>query len=579
MTLRTFVSRHRRSVIITGIVALLLAGGIVLLNRPKKPQYVTAPVVRGDVVQTVEAVGTVASERELELRFAGIGIVSSVSVKEGDRVYAGQRLAALRSGGLSANVASQSAALQSALADLQAIEEGNRPEDIAVEQAQVENKQAALDAAKSSLQTATDSIAQEKDKVTVLQQEAQTTLSGQVDTARSTLSQQLVAGQNALASIDDVLGKTIVQDAVIKFRPGADSDIIANKNKALDGIGAAQKEGTNATDYHTALDALSKANAALQNAQSAIDQAYSLIIALPETNYFKNSDRETYKNTLETSRSQMQTASAALSAAFTSFQSASATYDTRLTAEQASMVAAQGAKATAEANVRTYQTALDTEKANLALKQAGPRSTDVDAARARVRAEQANLARAESDYSDTILVAPIAGTVTHVKIRIGEGLPAGAAVAMIGDSPFRTEMFVSEIDVPKVMLSQSGSVELDAFRGTHFQLRVSEVDAAATNKDGVSKYRVELDFLHPHPELKIGMTGDSTITTGIRKNALSVPRRAVLEDTDGHQYVRILQKDGTAANQSVTTGMEGASGDIEILSGLKEDETVVVLTK
>lgn len=579
MAISSFISRYRRSLIITAVIAVLLIAGISFLRRPKKPEYVTAPVSRGDIVQTVEAVGTVTSERELELRFAGVGIVSQVYVKEGARVYAGQRLAQLRSGSLGANVASQAASLQSALADLRAVEEGNRPEDIAVEQAQVQNKMSALDAAKSSLQNAVDNVTQGQAKVAALKQEADTSLSGQIATARSTLSLQLIAGQNALAAIDDVFGKTTVQDAIVKYRPGADSQILSEKRTTLDAMSSAQNAGAVAADYRAALEALDKSNASLASAQSVINEAYSLIVSLPETGYYRNSDRETDKNTLETSRSGVQTAANALSTAYSGFQSAAAAYDTRIATEQSNLVSAQGAKSRAESDVRTAETALRTEQASLALKMAGPRQTDIDSALARVRIAQANLARASADYGDTALVAPIAGVVTHVNVRIGESLPAGAAVTMLGDTPFRVEMFVSEIDIPKVSLTQSGSIELDAFRGTHFALRVGDVDTSPTDKDGVSKYRIKLDFVHPHSELKIGMTGDAAITTGQRKDVLSVPRRAVLDDASGRQYVRVLQKDGTAVEQSVTTGMEGAAGDVEILSGVKEGETVVVLTK
>jgi RND family efflux transporter MFP subunit len=204
----------------------------------------------------------------------------------------------------------------------------------------------------------------------------------------------------------------------------------------------------------------------------------------------------------------------------------------------------------------------------------------VDAARARVRAAQANLARSQADYGDTLLTSPINGTVTHVNIKTGESLPAGGAISVLGDSPFRVEMFVSEIDVPKLALTQSGSVELDAFRGTRMKLTLSEVGSAPTDVDGVSKYGVKLDFLHDHPELRIGMTGDAEIVTGMRSSALSVPRRAVLEDEPGKSYVRILAADGkTVEQRPVTLGMEGEGGEVEVLSGVEEGETVVVLIK
>jgi HlyD family secretion protein len=190
------------------------------------------------------------------------------------------------------------------------------------------------------------------------------------------------------------------------------------------------------------------------------------------------------------------------------------------------------------------------------------------------------LARYGADYADTVLTAPIDGTVTHVNIRIGESLPVGAAVTLLGDSPYRIEMFVSEIDIPKVLRTQSGSIELDAFRNAPFTLRVGDVDTAATDKDGVPKYRVRLDFVQRPSDVKVGMTGDAEITTDHRASALHVPARSVLSRADGTSYVRVLPSAGAdIVETDITTGIEGSAGEVEVLSGLMEGQTVVVLEK
>ena len=153
----------------------------------------------------------------------------------------------------------------------------------------------------------------------------------------------------------------------------------------------------------------------------------------------------------------------------------------------------------------------------------------------------------------------------------------GPVVTMLGSSPYRIEMYVSEIDIPKVQLSQTGSIELDAFPGTHFRLHVTEIDTTSTDREGVSKYRVRLDFAYPHDELKIGMTGDAAIITGMRSDVVSVPLRAVLDDASGNPIVRVL--DGTKVTEKrVETGMEGAGGDIEV-TGVGSGETVIVLIR
>ncbi len=574
-TLRT----HKKKSIAIAL-AVVVVGLLVRASRSTKPpQYVTETVIRGDLRQTVEAVGTVTSERELDLRFGGIGVVSRVYVKEGDRVAAGQRLADLRAGSLSASVSAQYAALQSAQADLRALEEGTRPEEIAIAEADLQSKRAALEVAKSTLKSAESNVSESENKLSTLESEASTALTGQVTTAVQSLLRQIVAAENGLSAVDDVMRDVDVQDAIIKDRPDAGKDIQTMRLNAEAALDAARSEATRAQEYAATLAALDKGRAGIDATVMTLDSLFSLVNSIRETSSFSNADRESLKSTITTQRTAVQAASAEAASARTALLNASASYDSKLAAERASLTSYKGTRDKAQSDILTYQASIQSSEAQLALKRAGARQTDVDAARARVRQAQANLARTQADLADMVLTAPTTGVITHVNIKPGESLPAGSAVSMLGVSPFRVEMFVSEIDIPKVQKTQSGSIELDAFRGVNMKLQVSDVDPAATDKDGVSKYRVVLDFVHPHNELKIGMTGDAEIETGYRQGVLTVPRRAVLED-GGRQYVRVLASTGAlATEQDVTLGMEGGSGDVEVTSGLQEGQIVVVLQK
>lgn len=574
-TLRT----HKKKSIAIAIVVVLVGLGISSAMAPKAPEYVTEPVLRGDLRQTVEAVGAVTSERELDLKFAGIGVVNRVYVKEGDRVRAGQRLADLRAGSLAASVSAQSAALQSALADLRALEEGTRPEEIAIAEADLRNRKASLEVAKTTLSTAEQNLAESEEKLELLEAEVDVALSGQVTTSLNSLALQLVTAEQGLSMVDDVLADVDVQDALIKDRPEAGNSIRTQRMSAQTQIDSARRMQLSVNDYGGTLAALDQGKVAVNAALATIDSLFSVVSTVRETASFSNSDRETFKATISAERSSVQAAYSAVSAASTDLRNAAASYDTRIATENASLTGYRGTRDKAKADIITYEASIQASEAQLALKKAGARKTDIDAARARVRQAQANVARASADLADTVINAPVEGVITHVNIKPGETPPAGAAISILGNSPFRIEMFVSEIDIPKVQVTQSGSIELDAYRGVNMKLRVSEVDPAATDKDGVSKYRVVLDFVHPHNELKIGMTGDAEIETGFKAEVLTVARRAVLEEGD-RQYVRVLAEDGkTVSEHDVTLGMEDGSGDVEIMTGLQEGDTVIVLEK
>ncbi|MSR67475.1 efflux RND transporter periplasmic adaptor subunit [Candidatus Peribacteria bacterium] len=573
-----FLRSHLKIVVAVSIFLVLVFVSYAV-TRPKQVIFVTAVAERGELRQTVEAVGTVISEKDLSLQFPTVDVVSKVYVKEGDTVKAGQRLASLRSGSLAASVAGASANRQSAQAQLDALLEGSRPEDIAIAEAQVANKRASLEAVKQTLKNAEDNLKTAESQLTVLRSEAAISLAGQVGSAGSTIAQHLATAKTALLSSQGVFNANDVQDGVVKGIPSGYDAMQQNILASLSAISSLQASAS-VTDYQTALRNFDLARQILVTATNTLNRAYDILSALPITSYFTNTSRETNKSTIATQKSYVQSALSSIDVASKSLRDDSAVYDTRISSQQSEIVSLQGTRDRAKADINTYQTSLAIDQAQLDLKRAPARKTDIDAATARVRQAQADLARAAAQFSDTILTAPVAGIVTKVNVKAGEMRPSSeASVEMLGESPYRIEMFVSEVDIPKVKFAQTGSIKLDAFRSIEFALKVSEIDSAATDKDGVSKYRVKLDFLVSNDGLKVGMTGDGEITTGMRTDVVSVPLRSVLETETGSKLVRILRTDGKSFDaRTVTTGMEGVGGNVEV-TGVKEGDVVVVLIK
>lgn len=573
-----FIRRHLKKTIAI-VVVVIFAWISYAVTRPKQPVYITAVAQRGELKQIVEAVGNVISEKDLELQFPTTDVASQVYVKEGDKVKAGQRLAALRSGSLAASVTSASANVQSAQAQLRQLEEGSRSEDIAITEAQVANKRASLEATKQTFANAEANLRTAQDQLETLRKEAAVNLVGQVGTAASSISQQLGIAKTSLLSLQGVFSANDVSDAVTKSIPMGYDSLMTNLQSAKSTVSSLQANPAPA-DYQSAIRALESARNAVAQTADILNRGYDTVAVLPLTTDFSNTSRETNKTTIATQKSYVQTSLATLDTALKTLRDASATYDTKIVTQEADVASYQGTRDRAKADIATYETSLQIDEATLALKKAPARQTDLDVARARVRQAQAELARAASTYNDTILTAPVDGTVTKVNVKVGEVRPTTQpSISMLGNTPYRIEMFVSEVDIPKVKLSQSGSIKLDAFPDRRFRLHVNEIDTAATDKDGVPKYRIKLDFVFPHDDLKVGMTGDTEIVTGLKADVISVPLRSVLEKENGRKIVRILGENGKSfTEQTVTTGMEGEGGNIEV-SGVTAGEEVIVLIK
>lgn len=570
----------RRHPVWTGM--LLGAGGLIalavfVLTRPKAPEYVTDVVKRGDVTRTVEAVGTVISERDLALQFPVSGIVADVVVHEGDVVKAGQRLAALRAGTLTADVASAAAAVQSAQADLNVLLEGTRPEDIAIAEAELQSKRASLSVARTSLENAERTLDASELKLITLQSEAKISLAGSVGAAGSTASEYLADARTGLKTITDVFDAIAVQDVVQKFNPSEYVDLRAQQNRASADINAALPVVATAAEYEEALADLTAARSVVAAVAETLRHANDFLLSLPITSTFTASVRDTNSDVLATERGSIQAALSGVDAAINNLRDASASFDTQIAAEKSVLIGARGEADRAQADIATYEAAVVVSEAQLQLKRAGSRPQDIAAARARVAENAARLQRARAALADTVLTAPVDGVITNVGVKKGEILPTGPAIAMLGTTPYRIEIYVAEVDIPLIAVSQSGSIELDAFPGVFDDLHVSEIDETATDRDGVPKYRVKLDLVSPREDLRVGMTGDTEIVTGMRTDVLSVPRRAVLENAEGKTVVRILVN-GEALEKEVTMGMEGSEGEVEV-EGVSEGDVVVVLVK
>ncbi len=90
--------RRMRPLIAVATVVLVVGLGVtaaVALGSSSSHSYRTATVTRGMVAQRLPGTGTIQPVSQASIAFPIAGVVSSVSVKTGDRVTAGQQLASL----------------------------------------------------------------------------------------------------------------------------------------------------------------------------------------------------------------------------------------------------------------------------------------------------------------------------------------------------------------------------------------------------------------------------------------------------------------------------------------------------
>lgn len=139
MSIYTWFTK-RRIIIVAAVVAVLIVIGFFVFGGNGEAQE-TVAVAKQDVSQTVAVTGTVEPSDVVDLAFLKSGRVTGIYAKAGDRVVAGQIIAALEAGEESANLASAKARLRASEAKLEELKRGSRPEALAVAEAEFASAQ------------------------------------------------------------------------------------------------------------------------------------------------------------------------------------------------------------------------------------------------------------------------------------------------------------------------------------------------------------------------------------------------------------------------------------------------------
>ena len=504
----------KKKVWIPLLLVILIAG--YLIFKPKsQPQYSTAPVKRGPVVEEVLVTGAVKSDQQVDLSFQKIGRLQKLLVDVGTRVSQGQLLASLDTSVEYAAVQSAQGKLAEQQAHLSDMQTGARPEEISVKEAEISKDAQDLADAYSNVTTVLLDAYNKADNSVNRQMDSLFT-DDQTSSPKLTLS----ITDNQL-QIDTENGRG---------------------RATLDLAQLADLSNATSTDPATQEQSLSSAKDLLTDIQGFLN---TTSMALQHPTNVNDPNLQSYKDNVNTARTNV---TSALTNVRTQIQTID---DLKITLLQA--------------------------QRELALEKLGSTPDAIAQQQAVVDQAQAGVLSAQAAYQQDFLYAPTSGTITAKNILPGELVSATSpALSLIGDQAFQIEADVPEADIAKISIGNKASTTLDAYGSDeNFPATVILIDPAEKVIEGVPTYKVTLAFDTPDARIKSGMTVNVTIVTHRQENVLSVPQRAITLNDDGTKTVKVLKADGTTETRTVTTGLRGESGDTEITSGLQEGEKVV----
>lgn len=178
---------------------------------------------------------------------------------------------------------------------------------------------------------------------------------------------------------------------------------------------------------------------------------------------------------------------------------------------------------------------------------------------------------ARQQLNDTVLTAPIDGSIRQRHANVGQYLAAGSPVVTIVQmNPLRLRTEVPERDALNIRTGMMVRVAVEGAAGTH-QGRVVRLSPAIDEANRT--LLVETEVSNTANSLRPGAFARAEIIASATQRALMVPAAAVVTFA-GIDRVFTVQN-GQALEKRIRTGRHTESG-VEILEGITAGETVVI---
>ncbi|MCA9358225.1 HlyD family efflux transporter periplasmic adaptor subunit [Candidatus Kaiserbacteria bacterium] len=211
-------------------------------------------------------------------------------------------------------------------------------------------------------------------------------------------------------------------------------------------------------------------------------------------------------------------------------------------------------------------------KADANNQNAPARSEAVIRAEAAVTQAEAQLARIDASISDRSLRAPFNGVITEIDILKGETVSTLPIVTLLGDNAFEVTARVPEIDISKIVASQTAEMRFDAQPATIVTGTVTFISPQATEIDGVAYYEAKIQFADLPSWMRSGLNADIEIITAQSSDVLRIPKRFLNQTATGYEV--LVKRGNTTASTTIEVLLEGNDGFVAI-TGLTAGDTLL----
>ncbi len=215
----------------------------------------------------------------------------------------------------------------------------------------------------------------------------------------------------------------------------------------------------------------------------------------------------------------------------------------------------------------------------------GPRQEEIDALRGQLDQARGAMAYAENQLANTIIRAPVTGTILERAVEKGEFVTTsfvgdrgakGYVVSLADLNDLEVELDISQNDFAKLHAEQHGVVTTDAFPDRKYDGFIKEISPEANRQKATVQIKVKIvkpdSYLRPEMNASVAFLAEhkpETVSNGPSKPVVLIPSSAV---RDGGVFVLL---DGKAIRRAVKTG-SAAGASVRIDDGLIGGEDLIV---
>lgn len=555
--------KRKKKIIVVSIIVIVIIVAMVNIFKPKeqeKEKIEVEEIAKRSIATSISATGVISTSDTKNFVSTLNGLkITSVNVKEGDKISVGDVICTFDTSSISENLASLNKSLNATDAQgnltVESAKRGlndaiaNKDKQLSISKTDVDNAQKAYQDAQNALNSAkqdlsnktaslnnyTTTYTQAKNSYTIIENNYK-----DLENAYNQAKYAYDAKQSAFSS------------AEIEYNKYAGGNVPEN-----------------------ILTAYNKAKTELDSANIALNTA--------------NTNLSNYKATYEQEKAKftpIQNNYQALSSAVSGAQSNIATLEANVTK----------LKATYDGTVNAYNTATTTADSQIASMRDSLSGAEISSS-VGTETQKMQIKEYQDKLEEGTLKSTVSGTVTKVNVKAGD-IYTGSTIATVeGCEEFIVEAEIDEYDIADIKEGMKVIIKTDATREEELEGRVIYTAVSATNstmQTGMSSatatqmgsagrnatYTVKIALDTPNERLRLGMNAKLSIITEMKENVWSVPYDSVYTREDGSKYIEIAKNDTGEEKEEldVETGIEG-SYYIEVISDKLKAGMKVVLPK